>query len=219
MILGLILDVIQEESYIKLLESKYKALLKRSFKTMLEMYLFDRSLNPQSALISTDHFLSFLITDELVDVYESSWQMKEGEIKGVDVDTIDKEILEWHADNKALIEELKKAYKEHFFELLPCKTFAGIYPELESMRKCKYCGVVETEIADLRDKGMIKTKNARGRHHEIDRINSNKEYTEDNIVLACYWCNNAKTDEFAYDEFKDHVGPAIGKVWQNRLLQ
>jgi len=34
--------------------------------------------------------------------------------------------------------------------------------------------------------------------------------------MACYWCNNAKTDEFDGDEFKE-IGEAIKKVWKKRL--
>jgi hypothetical protein len=40
---------------------------------------------------------------------------------------------------------------------------------------------------------------------EIHRKNSNKEYTKDNCVISCYWCNNAKTDGFTYEE--------VGEVW------
>ena len=38
-------------------------------------------------------------------------------------------------------------------------------------------------------------------------------YTEDNCVLACYWCNNAKTDAFTFKEFTDYeIGTAIGNA-------
>ena len=52
---------------------------------------------------------------------------------------------------------------------------------------------------------------------EIDRKNSNKEYTADNIVLCCYWCNNAKSDEFTFDEFKKYIAPGINQTWNDRL--
>ena len=42
---------------------------------------------------------------------------------------------------------------------------------------------------------------------EVDRIESKKPYSPENCVLACYPCNNAKSDVFSYGEFKE-----IGKV-------
>jgi len=53
---------------------------------------------------------------------------------------------------------------------------------------------------------------------EIDRIEPNKEYTPDNCVLACYWCNNAKSDEFSSHEFSENIGPCIQSVWKKRNL-
>lgn len=34
--------------------------------------------------------------------------------------------------------------------------------------------------------------------------------------MACYWCNNAKTDEFTAEEFKE-IGKEIRKIWDVRL--
>jgi 5-methylcytosine-specific restriction endonuclease McrA len=39
-----------------------------------------------------------------------------------------------------------------------------------------------------------------------------------NIVLACYWCNNAKTDTFTYEEFL-RVGKVFAEIWKERLLK
>jgi hypothetical protein len=38
----------------------------------------------------------------------------------------------------------------------------------------------------------------------------------DNLVFACYWCNNAKTDTFTFEEFKQ-VGEVFRNIWQKRL--
>lgn len=51
---------------------------------------------------------------------------------------------------------------------------------------------------------------------EIDKIESDKEYAKCNIVLSCYWCNNAKTDEFSLDEFKS-IAKGINAAWNKRL--
>ena len=41
-------------------------------------------------------------------------------------------------------------------------------------------------------------------------------YNKDNCVLACHWCNNAKTDAFTADEFKP-IGKEIGTTIQKIL--
>jgi hypothetical protein len=46
---------------------------------------------------------------------------------------------------------------------------------------------------------------------------SNYEYKPDNCVMAFYWCNNAKTDEFTEEEFKA-VGKTIAGIWEKRQL-
>jgi len=36
--------------------------------------------------------------------------------------------------------------------------------------------------------------------------------------MSCYWCNNAKTDEFTAEEFAV-IGKAIAMVWHDRLRE
>ncbi|KAA9332677.1 hypothetical protein [Adhaeribacter soli] len=92
------------------------------------------------------------------------------------------------------------------------------YEKLE--RKCHYCHITETQIAEMVDNGKLTTKRlaTRGRRLEYDRKDPNLTYDLSNIVLCCYWCNNAKTDTFSYDEFLK-VGEQFKLIWQNRLLQ
>lgn len=51
----------------------------------------------------------------------------------------------------------------------------------------------------------------RGKRLEVDRMISDQSYSPDNCVLACYPCNNAKSDVFSYEEFLE-IGKAIHKV-------
>ena len=53
---------------------------------------------------------------------------------------------------------------------------------------------------------------------KIDRKLPNLEYSEENCCMACYWCNNAKTDEFSPKEFKP-IAEGIRKAWNERLKQ
>jgi hypothetical protein len=98
--------------------------------------------------------------------------------------------------------------------------FEDFYNKYLAMeRKCEYCSVTEDEIRILLDRKRIYTKRipTRGRTLEFDRKMSELQYAEfDNVVLCCYWCNNAKTDEFSYEEFKE-VGKVFEKIWKKRL--
>ena len=85
-------------------------------------------------------------------------------------------------------------------------------------RKCNYCGVTEPDIKILLENKMIFTKRlkTRGRTLEIERILPNERYDNiSNLVYSCYWCNNAKSDEFSIDEFLQ-VGAALKLIWEAR---
>lgn len=85
-------------------------------------------------------------------------------------------------------------------------------------KKCNYCGITEDQIQTLITKGLKNKRSAtRGKSLEIDRKVADKEYSEiSNLTYSCYWCNNAKTDTFTEEEFKE-IGKAIGEIWKKRL--
>ena len=97
------------------------------------------------------------------------------------------------------------------------KSFYDWYITSETEKHCEYCQITEAQIKILneRDENPL-TKRKRGEKLELDRKLPNGSYTEDNIVYACYWCNNAKTDTFTHDEFLE-IGKAISSVWKKRL--
>jgi len=89
----------------------------------------------------------------------------------------------------------------------------GFYSWYESQvteqgRKCKYCGLPENTTEYY---GRLFRKGRRGLRLEVDRKHNSKGYSPENCVLACYPCNNAKSDVFSYEEFLQ-VGKTIGKV-------
>lgn len=50
----------------------------------------------------------------------------------------------------------------------------------------------------------------RGRTLEIDRKNAvTNEYSTENCVLACYFCNNDKSDIFTHEEYKQYMKPVL----------
>lgn len=84
---------------------------------------------------------------------------------------------------------------------------------------CYYCALPETELINLHNQtGHINKRYPKmGQSLEIDRKQSHLHYKQiNNLALACYWCNNAKTDTFTEEEFKQ-VGNAIKAIWQKRL--
>ncbi|WP_170020340.1 hypothetical protein [Campylobacter sp. RM16190] len=96
------------------------------------------------------------------------------------------------------------------------KTFMQWY--MDQNKKCCYCGITEKQLELLGKKEQLKTKRitTRGYTLEVDRKLPNLEYSDKNCCMACYWCNNAKTDEFSPSEFKE-IARGINKVWNERL--
>jgi hypothetical protein len=58
---------------------------------------------------------------------------------------------------------------------------------------CHYCGVHVKELKDSKDK--------KKRNLTIDRKDNSVGYSLENICLACFRCNNMKSDFFGYDEW------------------
>ena len=89
---------------------------------------------------------------------------------------------------------------------------------LMQKHQCAYCGLTQEQNNKLwtDDKGL--TKRSRGHKMEVDRIRPNDGYVEGNILLSCYWCNNAKTDTFSLPDFKE-IARGINAAWQTRLSE
>jgi 5-methylcytosine-specific restriction endonuclease McrA len=197
----------------------YNSIISRSFNTKLDAFLFYKreSLKNQETLTAED-FHAFKNEDEHVIAYEKAWQLgPEDWVGELSVKEIDDLIINWNATFRGSFKrDSFSSYVTSFRSIYALEDFKRKYNEDAEKRCCKYCEITDAEIDTLRTNGLIKTKRGRGFRLEIDRLNSNKEYWDNNIVLACYWCNNAKTDEFTQDEFK-LVGNVIKKIWDERL--
>jgi agmatine deiminase len=118
-----------------------------------------------------------------------------------------------------LSDNIKMDYEKYFIkEVLNWDDFIIKYGDDYNNRKCEYCGISEMQITNLLEKEMIFTKRiiSRGESIEIDQGDPNGGYNDENIKLACYWCNNAKTDEFVEEEFEP-IGETIRKAWNKRI--
>ena len=83
---------------------------------------------------------------------------------------------------------------------------------------CYYCGISVEQINEISSGCKLYTKRPRGYTFEIDQIEPVKGYSDLNCEASCYWCNNAKTDEFSKDEFKN-IACGINIAWNDRLQQ
>lgn len=81
---------------------------------------------------------------------------------------------------------------------------------------CGYCGISIEQINELSSIDELYTKRSRGYTLEVDQIDAYGHYSDDNCIASCYWCNNAKTDEFTKKDFEP-IALAIRSVWNSRL--
>ena len=80
-------------------------------------------------------------------------------------------------------------------------------------RKCEYCGLKEVEVREV----GLKTQTGHSLAAlGIDRIDSSRGYSPDNIVFCCFACNKAKGDVFSHDEMKE-IGKSISLAWTQRM--
>lgn len=86
-------------------------------------------------------------------------------------------------------------------------------------KKCCYCGVDENSLREYFENNQDSKRFQRGRSLEIERIltdENNNNYSKDNCSLACYICNNAKSDLIHYKDFK-FIAEGINKFWNNEF--
>lgn len=192
---------------------KYKTKAKDSFKTKKNLFLFSLIINGHEEF-NDDSFHNFIISNELVNIYSTEyWQQPiEYKINGFSINEIYNSITKLEKSNYHLLKKLESEYIESFHIIFPESEFENLL----CANSCHYCEISVAEIVALSEKKILYKKNFRGWSLEIDRLNSNYEYTPANCVMACYWCNNAKTDEFSELEFMP-VGKVIKSIWKNRL--
>jgi len=196
-------------------KSKYLSKAKDSFNTKLNIFLYHYN-DSLSINILEKEFSNFEITQPIIDKYAADWQIRYKDKGGDNIEAIDNRIHSFlnNPENKDVIKELQKEYIEEYF---PKKLSFQQFQQIMKKKECYYCNITEDKIKLLIEKKKIYKKHiTRGWTFEIDRLKPNEEYYEENCVLSCYWCNNAKTDEFDGDEFKE-IGEAIKKVWKKRL--
>ena len=196
---------------------KYKVKAKDSFNTKWKLFLFNHVIsksNPDK--LTFGEFSKFKIDDNLVQIYSAEYWQKDRNLKLNDdndlvIDNIYKSLKKLD-ENSKFKNVCKFEYVKNFEKIFLYTEFL----ELINEKECSYCKLTIEKVEQLAERKKLFKKNERGWSLEIDRKNSNKEYKKDNCVMSCYWCNNAKTDEFTFEEFEE-IGKSFEVVWNKRL--
>jgi hypothetical protein len=192
----------------------YVTKAKDSFKTKINLFIY-YSVSHGKNDFTFEDFKSFSIDRQLVEEYTTIyWQEAvDFKIRNKTIREIEFQITKFEKENIEFIKQCESWYiKEVFPKIFP----VGDFEAMIKADKCFYCGITTKEITQLANLRKLRKKNLRGWSLEIDRLDSNYEYTPQNCEMCCYWCNNAKTDEFTPTEFK-FIGQMIGNIWNTRL--
>lgn len=88
-------------------------------------------------------------------------------------------------------------------------------------KSCYYCGIKEEEVQEIVMRGILKSSRfpqngkigrgqSRGVWLEVDRLKPKENYSQRNCVLACYFCNNDKSDIFHGNDYKTFKSDRLG---------
>jgi len=113
------------------------------------------------------------------------------------------------------INKINKVFSSRFYNQPKRKKGFGDFRNFynwhqKQPKKCFYCETDEQLTLELFKKGFFKSKKPswKGRL-EIERKDG-EEYTPENCVLACLFCNNAKADLIKSDDFKEYIAKGFG---------
>lgn len=162
--------------------------------------------------------------------------MKESELKKIFTDALEYEITESIKKRLAAVEPTMKyidfkkeitrirrlsKYKEKKVEYtrfgdknLFFKWYLDRW-EPDGSATCAYCGITEKECRETLEK-QTKRAVTRSQHLEVEKKDADDVYRAQNCVLACYVCNNAKSDFISLKEFRP-VARAINFFWRRKF--
>jgi hypothetical protein len=196
----------------------YRTKSNASFRTRKRFFIFNCIIKGIQSFTDPD-FMNFKIDNELVKLYATEYFQfySDDKLKNFNCPLTINEIYCKMMDfEKEHANRFKNLEGRYFNEIFPVIFPLDKFELLGKKEKCYYCDITLEEVELLVEKGQIFKKSERGWHFEIDRKKPNLEYSVDNCEVACYWCNNAKTDEFDDEEFSP-IGRKIGDVLRARL--
>lgn len=217
----------------------YNSKMEDSLITKIQLFLFNKAFEQNFQINNyfikenieniKEDFKEFEITNNLANLYSSKYfqLLENNTITNNGQNKMIKEIVSCLILNKQymlsknnikkykeIFEPLKEIYKERFEKIFPKRDFENLIEET----KCSYCGINISQIQLLGGNGKLNNKRSdtRGYGLEIDRKLPNLEYSKNNCCMTCYWCNNAKTDEYSPKEFKP-IAKGINQSWNIKL--
>lgn len=213
--------------------ASYNDKLIDSLATRIQLFLFWKSFDGEVIKAEEiekyiDEIEKFEITNDLANLYSNTYYQTElnkdqkitldenGNKKEISIVSICNNI-----PSKTKIKELfgsnLKKLKDNYASIFN-ENFKSAYDDLIKEKECAYCGIHVDQIKALGKNKKLNNKRSdtRGYTLEIDRKLPNLEYSKENCCMACYWCNNAKTDEFSPEEFKP-IARGINEIWNKRL--
>ena len=196
---------------------KYLAISKRSFKTKLDQFLLNKCVADERDVgaITIDEFNRYVINDADIRMYAAVYcqQPYEHRINGKKIIDLYSIMGSWKRQNAKELVQWERCYRIFFEKMLPYEHFE----DLLRGDRCGYCHITVGDINELIGMGkMFKKRETRGFSMEVGRKDPNKEYSKENVVLCCCWCDSAKADEFTEPEFQT-IASEIKEVWQKRL--
>jgi len=97
------------------------------------------------------------------------------------------------------------------------ETFYNWY--IEQAQECHYCHITVDTICYLYDNNIIHERLNRGRSLEIDKLDPTGEYCPENCVLACYFCNNDKSQIFTAEQYQLFANPTARREYLEALVR
>ncbi len=198
-------------------EKRYASLVDRTFEKALDYFLYYKICVEKNENPTFEDFTSFILTAEIEEqIFMDYSNVATLRAKNKRISAVAKSL-------KTVTKQIKNHIRAEFCNQIDMEIFKRDFffkDNERHKRVCGYCGISEEEIHKLFSKHKIYTKRqySRGKTLEVDKKDPNDLYKIDNIILACYWCNNAKTDEFNDVEFRT-VAKSIRQVWNERLKQ
>ncbi|WP_430816386.1 hypothetical protein [Carboxylicivirga sp. RSCT41] len=198
--------------------STYNEKAKQSFNTRLRFFKFNCAVNEM--VFNKENFLRFKLEEQeaIIAIYTAQYcqWLDNDQLKGIGK-TLTVEGAYEAITDISLSKEDESDWFADYMEQFEIRYPYNIFENHSKADTCEYCKMTLDTISKLADNQKIfKKHSTRGYTMEIDRKKPNLEYTTENCVPCCYWCNNAKTDEFDDVEFKP-IAQEIRKALESRL--
>lgn len=203
---------------------KFYTKMEDSFRSKYRLFIFDMCSEDRKLLeikdINFNEFSEFNITDELIEKFAAIYYQEDEKLKEPSKpceNSITKFYSKGKIDEDPSLKEIYMKLKYDYISNAIEKNFTlEQWKSMYQETSCAYCGIENEQIKALRNNKKITSKSGRGFNLEVDRMSPNLEYGYDNCCMSCYWCNNAKTDEFLPNEFKE-IARGINKAWNSRM--